>query len=139
MLQLAPAAFGKVTAWRQLMMRAGRERAIVEQCISGHAPRHMASARRDPVAPRGDADDQLVHKAMARATAAARSSAIICGPAISAARPCSHTAAQLASNGSSPLARIAAVMPARDRKSTRLNSQSRFDLVCRLLLEKKKL
>src|SRR5699024_11477266 len=25
----------------------------------------------------------------------------------------------------------------RDRKSTRLNSQSRFDLVCRLLLEKK--
>src|SRR5699024_11882406 len=27
----------------------------------------------------------------------------------------------------------------RDRKSTRLNSQSRFDLVCRLLLEKKKL
>src|SRR5207249_10851602 len=25
-----------------------------------------------------------------------------------------------------------------DRKSTRLNSQSRFDLVCRLLLEKKK-
>src|SRR5207249_9957225 len=28
--------------------------------------------------------------------------------------------------------------PGADRKSTRLNSQSRFDLVCRLLLEKKK-
>src|SRR5438067_7652279 len=112
MLQLAPAAFREVTAWRHLMMRSGRQRAIVEQGVSGHAPRHMTAARRDPVAARGDANDQFVHKATALGIAAARSSAIIPGPAISAARPCSQTAAQAASNGSSPLARIAAVMPA---------------------------
>ena len=44
--------------------------------------------------------------------AAARSSAIISGPAISAARPCSQTAAQAASNAGSPRARIAAIIPA---------------------------
>src|SRR5437764_7489747 len=87
-LQLAPAAFRKVTAWRHLMMRSGCQRAIVEQGVSRHAPLHMTTARRDPVAPRGDADDQFVHRAMAEGIAAARSSAIIWGPAISAARPC---------------------------------------------------
>ena len=41
--------------------------------------------------------------------AAARSSAIIAGPAASAARPCSHTPAQAASKAGSPRARIAAM------------------------------
>ncbi len=76
-LQLAPAAFREVTAWRHLMMRSGGQRAIVEQGVSRHAPRHMTAARRDSVAARGDADDQFVHKATALGIAAARSSAII--------------------------------------------------------------
>ena len=76
-LQLASAAFGKVMAWRHLMMRSGRQGAIVEQGVSGHAPLYMTAARRDSVAARGDADDQFVHKARARGIASARSSAII--------------------------------------------------------------
>ena len=34
MLELAAAAFGKVTAWRHLVVRPGRERAVVEQRVA---------------------------------------------------------------------------------------------------------
>ena len=43
-LELAPAAFGKVAARRFLVMRAGRKRPVVEQCISRHSERNMAAA-----------------------------------------------------------------------------------------------
>ena len=111
LLELAPAAFGKVAAWRHLVMRARRERSIVEQRIARNAERHMAAARRHAISARGDANDQFVHRAMARGIAAARSSAIICGPAISAARPCSQTAAQAASQFPRPRAQSAAIIP----------------------------
>src|SRR5258708_37757669 len=77
-LQLAPAAFREVTAWRHLMMRSGCQRAIVAQGVSRHTPRHMTTARRDPVAARGDANDQFVHKATALGIAAARASEALC-------------------------------------------------------------
>src|SRR4051794_32364929 len=79
MLQLASAAFGKVTAWRHLMVRSERQRPIVEQGVSRDSPRHMAAALRYPVSTRGDADDQFVHprSASAPGIAAARSSAIM--------------------------------------------------------------
>jgi hypothetical protein len=90
MLQLAPAAFGEVTAWRHLVVRARRQRAVVEQHVAGH--REGACARsRDPVAARGDADDRLAHRS---ASARDRGDEVVGdhpGPAISAARPCSHT------------------------------------------------
>jgi hypothetical protein len=56
-LELATAAFGEMAARRVLMMRPGRKRAIVEQCIAGNSERHVLSARRDAVAARGDPDD----------------------------------------------------------------------------------
>src|SRR5206468_7740513 len=113
-LELAATAFGKVTAWRHLMVFAERQRTIIEQCVAWDAKGHVATVCCDPVPARGNADDQLVHSMLASACgmAAARSSAIICGPAISAARPWSQTAAQAASNGANPRARIAAVIPA---------------------------
>src|SRR5205085_8440728 len=102
--------FRKMAARRLLVVRAERQRAIVEHRIAGNAERNVAAARRNAVAARGNADDQLVHKdAMAAGMAAARSSAISCGPAISAARPCSQTPAEAASNAPSPRARIAAI------------------------------
>ncbi len=103
-LELTPAAFGKVTARRLLVMRSGRKRTVVEQRIARHAEGHMASACGHAVAARGDPDDRLAHSTSASACgmAAARSSAIMFGPAISAARPCSQTAAQAASNAGKP-------------------------------------
>ena len=63
----------------------------------------MPPARGDAVAARGDADDRRRSQVGERAgCAATRSSAIIAGPAISAARPCSQTAAQAASNAGMP-------------------------------------
>src|SRR3954451_15836405 len=114
MLELAPAALWEVAARRFLMMRPKRQRAIVEHGVAGNAEGNVSSARRHAVPARGNADDELVHsEAIAEGIAAARSSAISCGPAISAARPCSQTPAQAASNGGKPLARIAAITPAR--------------------------
>ena len=43
MLELAPAAFGEVPAWRILVMRAGRKRSIVEQHVARNAERNMAA------------------------------------------------------------------------------------------------
>ena len=55
-----------------------------------------------------------MHSAVAAGIACARSSAIICDPAISAARPCSHTPAQAASKGGNPRARMAAIKAERE-------------------------
>ena len=69
-----------------------------------------AAALRHAVAARGEADDRL---AVAHRLMRCRSSAIRPGPASSAARPCSQTPAQAASNGSpSRGAARAATMPA---------------------------
>jgi hypothetical protein len=88
MLQLTAAALGKVTAWRRLVVRPEGERAVVEHGVAGNAERDVAAARRDSIPTRGNADDELVHNAaMAWGMASASSSAINCGPAISAARP----------------------------------------------------
>src|SRR5438270_7591701 len=112
-LELASAAFGKMPARRLLMMWSKGECAIVENGVARHAEGHVAPARGDPVAARGNADDEFVHReAMAAGIAAARSSAISCGPAISAALPCSQTPALAASNAGNPRARIAAISPA---------------------------
>ena len=124
MLQLTAAAFGKMPARRLLVMRTGSKSAVVEQCVARDAERYMAAAWSDAVAARGDADDQLVHSAAALGIAPARSSAIICGPAISAARPCSHTPAHAASHASSPRARSAAIIPARTSPVPAVASQA---------------
>ena len=88
MLKLAPAAFGKVTAWRQLVVRSIGQRPVVEHRIAGHAERHVPAGFGNSVAARGNPDDQFVHSsARAEEMAETRSSAIICGPAASAARP----------------------------------------------------
>ena len=88
MLKLASAAFGKMPAGRLLMMRSERQRSIVEQGIAGNCERHVPAACGHPVATGRDSDDQLVHKrSSAAGIACTRSSAIMCGPAISAARP----------------------------------------------------
>src|SRR5690348_8425900 len=113
MLELAPAAFGKVAAGRVLVVRPRSERAVVEQRVAGDSEGHMPPARRHAVAARSDADDQLVHSAMAAGIASARLSAIIWGPAISAALPCTQTPAHAASNAGNPRARMAAITPAR--------------------------
>ena len=69
----------------------------------GTAKATMLPARADPVAARGDADDRIAHRsASVGGSAATRSSAIIPGPARSAARPWSQTAAQAASNAGMP-------------------------------------
>ncbi len=57
MLELAPTAFGKVTARRLLVVRSGSERTIIKERITGDPERHVPPARRDAVAPRRDADD----------------------------------------------------------------------------------
>ena len=87
MLELASAALGEMTAGRVLVVRAGRKRPVVEQGVARNAEGDMAAACGHPVPARGNPDDQFVHKAMASGIAAARSSAIIRGPAVSAARP----------------------------------------------------
>ena len=87
-LELAAAALGEMAARRLLVMRAEGERAIVDHGVAGNPERHVATACRHPVPARGYADDELVHRrSRAAGIAAARSSAIICGPASSAARP----------------------------------------------------
>src|SRR5688572_24945511 len=111
MLQLAAAALGKVAARRHLVMRAVLDVAISPYHVAGDRERHMAAVIRDAIAARGDPDDRFTHNVVGMA--AAKSSAIIPGPAASAARPCSHTPAQAASNACSPRARIAAMIPAR--------------------------
>ena len=69
------------------VMPAWGNRSVVEERVSRHPEGDMPPALRDFIPPRGDADDQLVHRsAMAIGMAAARSSAIIRGPARSAAR-----------------------------------------------------
>src|ERR1043166_3655716 len=100
MLELAPAAFREMAARRILMVRTRRERSIIEQRVSRNAESDVPPARGHPVAARRNANDDLFHAMGAgpAGIASARSSAIICGPAISAARPCSQTAAQAASN-----------------------------------------
>src|SRR5438270_4072980 len=88
MLKLAPAAFREMAAWRFLVVRPERQRAVVENRVPWHAERHVPPAWSDAVPARGNADDQFVHnEAIAAGIATARSSAISCGPAISAARP----------------------------------------------------
>jgi hypothetical protein len=56
-LELASAAFGKMTAWRFLMMRPGRQRSVVEQGVARNSKRHMAPAFSHAVASRRNADD----------------------------------------------------------------------------------
>lgn len=87
MLELAAPALGKVAARRLLVMRPGRKRPVIEQGVARNAEPHVPAARRHAVTPRRDPDDQFVHSWIASGMASARSSAIICGPAISAARP----------------------------------------------------
>jgi hypothetical protein len=69
MLQLAPAALGKMAARRFLVVRARRKRAVVEQRVAGDAERHVTAALRDSVAPRRDPDDQLMDRPVLRASA----------------------------------------------------------------------
>jgi hypothetical protein len=57
MLQLTSAAFGKMAAWRHLVMRAEGERTIVEHRIAGNAEGNVAPAKRHAVAARRDPDD----------------------------------------------------------------------------------
>lgn len=82
MLELASAAFREVPARRVLMMWSGRKPTIVEQGIAGHPEGHVTPALSHAIPARRDANDQLMHCAMALGIAFARSSAIICGPAI---------------------------------------------------------
>src|SRR5215212_6075153 len=110
MLELAAAALGKVTARRHLMVRAIFDVTIFEHQVTRHRERHVAAAFGDAIAAGGDAHDHLAHSTAG--IAAARSSAIIPGPATSAARPWIHTPAQAASKASRPRARIAAMIPA---------------------------
>src|SRR4249919_423093 len=110
MLQLAAAACREMAARRLPVAGARFERAIAKQQVTGHSEWDVTAAGRNAVASRGNSDDFFAHKT--DWIAATRSSAIIEGPAASAARPCSHTPAQAASNASSPRARIAAMIPA---------------------------
>jgi hypothetical protein len=61
MLELTPAALGKVPARRLLMMLAERQRAIVKHGVAGNAERHMPPARGHAVTARGDPHDRFVH------------------------------------------------------------------------------
>jgi hypothetical protein len=56
-LELASAAFRKMTAGRLLMMRPRRERSVVEQGVARNSKRHMAPAYSHAVASRRNADD----------------------------------------------------------------------------------
>jgi hypothetical protein len=44
MLELAPTAFGKMSARRLLVMRPRRERSVVEESVARHTERHMTPA-----------------------------------------------------------------------------------------------
>ena len=88
MLQLAAPAFGKMATGRLLVVGSKGKRAVVENGIARYSERNVAAARSHAVAACGDPDDKLVHRrSSACGIAAARSSAIIWGPASSAARP----------------------------------------------------
>ena len=88
-LELATAAFGKMPARGFLVVGSQRERAVIEQRVAGHSERDVATTLANSIAARRDADYHFVHQesSSARGIASARSSAIILGPAISAARP----------------------------------------------------
>ena len=78
MLELASAAFRKMTARRVLVMRAECQRPIVENSVTGNSEWNMAATSGYAVAARGNAHDKLVHNsASACGMAAARSSAIM--------------------------------------------------------------
>src|SRR5688572_25595966 len=62
-LQLAAAAVGEVTAWRQLVVRTRLDRAVVEQHVARNREGHMLAALADPVAPGRDPDDGFSHGA----------------------------------------------------------------------------
>src|SRR5688572_2621477 len=114
MLELASAAFGEVPARRFLVVRTECERPVVQHCIARNAEGHVAATSGYPIAARSNADDEFVHRrSSASGIAAARSSAIMCGPASSAARPCTQTAAEAASNAGIPRATKEAMIPAR--------------------------
>src|SRR5262245_52810646 len=98
-----------MTAGRMLVTRAMLKRAVIQQHIPRDCKGHVTTARGDAVATSGDADDVFTHVS-ADGIAATKSSAIMAGPAISAARPCSQTAAEAASNASMPRARSAAII-----------------------------
>ena len=102
LLELAAAARGKVAAGRIDMMRPPRQRALEIDAVTRHAAGHMATLRRDAIAPRSDADDGVAHSisAMASRTARASSPAVKAGPAIRAASRCNHTASSAARAGS---------------------------------------
>ena len=81
MLELAPAAFGKVTAWRHLVARPLDQRPIVGDDVARHGEGAVLPAGADPVAARRDANDRIAHRsASVGGSAATRSSAIIPGP-----------------------------------------------------------
>ena len=81
MLELAAAAFGEVAAWRLLVMRAGCERAVVEQGVARHAEGTCRPLSVTPSPRAAMRTIELVHRGGERlGIAAARSSAIICGP-----------------------------------------------------------
>src|SRR6188474_2874570 len=101
MLQLAAPTFGKMAARRLLVAGTMCERAIIEHCVARDGERNMPATGGDAVASGGNTDNRLAHRT--DGIAATRSSAIICRPAASAARPCSQTAAQAASNAPAPL------------------------------------
>src|SRR5579884_215121 len=50
MLELAAAAFREMAARRLLVMRPGRQRAIIEQRVAGYAERDVATARGHAIA-----------------------------------------------------------------------------------------
>ena len=70
------------------MMLPWRQRAVIEQGVTRDAEGYVAPAGCHAFAAGSNSDDQLVHKvAIASGIGSARSSAIISGPASSAARP----------------------------------------------------
>src|SRR5688572_27575218 len=115
-----------MAAWWLLVVGSGLNRAVVAQQVTRCCQHCVSAAGGDSVAAGGDADDFLAHRQSAKACgrASTRSSAIIAGPAISAARPCSQTAAQAASKPSMPLARRAAIIPASTSPDPALASQA---------------
>jgi len=56
LLELAAAAFGKVTAWWHRSVRAGLDRAVGADEVAGSRQRYEAAARRHSVAMGADAD-----------------------------------------------------------------------------------
>ena len=78
MLKLTSAAFGKVTAWRHLMVRTISHRAVFKQQIARDGKGSMLPGGCDAVPSRSDPDDRFSQSSSsACGMAAARSSAII--------------------------------------------------------------